>query len=144
MGCLVRGTEPHPDERWHHRHSRLRGRPACAARPPPEATRPGATNRLGHTDRPITKGDNMTSRTPVDTMRKTALVAGLLNLLTFVSIPTLALLGPIKADPGFILGTGSDTPLLVSGFLEIVVALAGIGSALALFSVLKRQNESLA
>ena len=77
-------------------------------------------------------------------MRKTALVAGILYLFTFVSIPTLALLGPIKSDPSFILGTGSDTPLLVSAFLEIIVALAGIGTALALFSVLKRQNESLA
>src|SRR5688500_18290059 len=104
MGCLVRGTEPHPDERWHHRHSRHRGRPACAARPPPETARLGASNRLGHSDRQTTKGDNMTSstrtepttRTPVDPMRKTALVAGILYLITFVSIPTLALLGPIK------------------------------------------------
>ena len=85
-----------------------------------------------------------TTPTPVDPMRKTALVAGLLYLLTFVSIPTLALLGPIKSDPRFILGTGSNTPILVSGFLEMVVALAGIGTALALFSVLKRQNETLA
>ncbi len=85
-----------------------------------------------------------TTRRPVDPKRRTALVAGLLYLLTFVSIPTLALLGPIKSDPGFILGTGSNTPILVSGFLEMIVALAGIGTALALFSVLKRENESLA
>jgi len=85
-----------------------------------------------------------TTQSPVDPTRKTALVAGLLYLLTFVSIPTLGLLGPVKSDPTFILGTGSDTPILVSGFLEIIVALAGIGTALALFSVVKRQNESLA
>src|SRR6187401_2252884 len=138
MGCLVRGTEPHPNERWHHRHSRRGGRPAGAARTPPEAARPGASNHLGHSDRPTTKGDNMTSsdrtepttQSPVDPTRKTALVAGLLYLLTFVSIPTLGLLGPVKTDPTFILGTGSDTPILVSGFLEIIVALAGIGTAL--------------
>lgn len=85
-----------------------------------------------------------TEKLPVDPMRKTALVAGILYLITFISIPTLALFGPVKSDPNFIIGAGSDTPILVGGFLEMIVALAGIGTALALFSVLKRQNESLA
>ena len=46
-------------------------------------------------------------RAPMDPMRKTALVAGVLYLITFVSIPTLALYGPVKTDPDYILSAGS-------------------------------------
>ena len=75
--------------------------------------------------------------------RKTALVAGVLYLLTFVSIPTLILYGPVKGA-NYILGPGPDTAVIVGGILEIIVALAGIGTAVALFPVLKRQNEGVA
>lgn len=83
-------------------------------------------------------------RAPMDSMRKTALVAGLLYLITFISIPSLALYKQVKTDPNFITSAGATTPLLVGGFLEIIVALAGIGTALALFSVVKRQHEGFA
>src|ERR687885_147315 len=76
-------------------------------------------------------------------LRKTALVAGVLYLLTFVSIPTLALYGPVH-DPKYIVGPGPDTGVLVGGILEVIVALAGIGTAVALYPVLKRQNEGVA
>jgi hypothetical protein len=76
-------------------------------------------------------------------LRKTALVAGVLYLLTFVSIPTLALYGPVH-DPNYIVGPGPDTAILFGGILEIIVALAGIGTAVALYPVLKRQNEGAA
>src|SRR2546425_2883423 len=75
--------------------------------------------------------------------RKTSLVAGALYLLTFVSIPTLALYGPVR-DPNFIVGPGPDSGVLFGGILEIIVALAGIGTAVALFPVVKRQNEGVA
>ena len=80
----------------------------------------------------------------MDSMRKTALVAGIFYLITFVSIPTLALYGPVKSDANFIVSAGSTTPILVGGVLEMIVALAGIGTAVALFSVLKRQHEGFA
>ncbi len=79
-----------------------------------------------------------------DPMRRTALVAGAFYLLTFISIPTLALYGPIFDDPAFILGSGSTTGIALGALLEIVVALAGIGTALALYPVVKRQSESFA
>jgi len=75
--------------------------------------------------------------------RKISLVAGLLYLLTFVSIPTLALYGPVH-DPNYIVGPGPDIAVIVGGVLEIIVALAGIGTAVVLFPVLKKQNESAA
>jgi hypothetical protein len=79
----------------------------------------------------------------MDPLRKTALIAGLLYLLTFVSIPTLALYGSVH-DPNFIIGPGSNSPVLVGGVLEVIVALAGIGTAVVLYPVLKRQNEAVA
>lgn len=64
-------------------------------------------------------------------------------MLTFVSVPTLVIYGPVKSA-GYILGSGSDMAAIVGGILEITVALAGIGTAVVLFSVLKKQNEILA
>ena len=75
--------------------------------------------------------------------RKTALVAGALYLLTFVSIPTLALYGSVKGA-NYILGAGPDTGAIFGGILEIIVALACIGTAVALYPVVKRQNEGVA
>jgi hypothetical protein len=77
-------------------------------------------------------------------LRKTALAAGILYLFTFVSIPTLALYDQVRHNPTYILGSGPDTAVLVGAILEIIVALAGIGTAVALYPVLKRQNEGLA
>src|SRR5438128_3909350 len=77
-------------------------------------------------------------------LRKTALAAGVLYLLTFVSIPTLFLYDQVRHNPKYILGPGPDTAVLFGGILEIIVALAGIGTAVALYPVLKRQNEGVA
>jgi hypothetical protein len=84
-----------------------------------------------------------TQRVPMTSQRKTALVAGVFYLLTFVSIPTLFLYGQVKGA-NYILGAGSDTAAIIGGILEIIVALAGIGTAVVLFPVLKKQNESAA
>ncbi|MBI1769736.1 MAG: DUF4386 domain-containing protein [Bacteroidetes bacterium] len=79
----------------------------------------------------------------MSSLRKTALAAGVLYLLTFVSIPTLVLYGSIHGA-NYILGPGSDIPVIIGGVLEIIVALAGIGTAIVLFPVLKKQNEGAA
>lgn len=76
-------------------------------------------------------------------LRKTALIAGVFYVLTFVSIPTLLLYGPLH-EADYIVGPGPDTSILFGGVLEMIVALTGIGTAIALYPVLKRQNEGLA
>src|SRR5205807_2229520 len=76
-------------------------------------------------------------------LRKTAFAAGALYLLSFVSIPTLFLYIPVRAS-NYVLGSGSDTGVIVGAILEMIVALAGIGTAVALFPVVKRQNEGVA
>jgi len=82
-------------------------------------------------------------RTPMSSLRKTSLVAGVLYLLTFVSIPTLALYGSIHGA-NYIVGPGPDTAVNIGSILEIIVALTGIGTAVALYPVLKKQNEGVA
>jgi hypothetical protein len=83
-------------------------------------------------------------RVPMSPARKTALVAGIFYLITFISIPTLALYGPIKNHQNWILSSGGHTAVLVGGVLEVIVALAGIGTAVTLYPVLKRQNQGAA
>jgi Domain of unknown function (DUF4386) len=80
----------------------------------------------------------------MDSLRKTALVAGLLYVITFVSIPTLVLYGPVLSDPNYIVGPGPDTPVIIGAILEVIVALAGVGTAVVLYPVVKRQNEAAA
>jgi hypothetical protein len=82
-------------------------------------------------------------RIPMTSTRKTALAAGVCYLLTFVSIPTLALYGPVKNHRDWILSSGSHTGVLVGGFLEVIMALACIGTAVTLYPVVKRQNEGV-
>ncbi|MBP1674152.1 MAG: hypothetical protein H6Q24_290, partial [Bacteroidetes bacterium] len=78
-------------------------------------------------------------RAPMSSLRKTALVAGVFYLLTFVSIPTLWLYGSVRG-PNYIVGPGPDTPVIIGAILEMIVALAGIGTAITLYSVLRKQN----
>jgi hypothetical protein len=85
-----------------------------------------------------------TRRVPMDSLRKTALIAGVIYLITFISIPTIALYGPVRNDPNYIVGPGPDTPVIFGGVLEIIVAMACIGTAVVLYQVVKRQNEGVA
>ncbi|MHA8084135.1 DUF4386 domain-containing protein [Aquirufa antheringensis] len=77
------------------------------------------------------------------TSRKTSLTAGILYLLTFISIPTLSLYHEIH-QPNFGISSAPSTDVVLGGMLELVMALACIGTALAFYPVLKKQNEMLA
>ena len=87
-----------------------------------------------------------TKRPSMSTMRKTALVAGILYLATFLSsIPAVFLQGAVFDNPNFILGgAGADTLVRFGALLDIVNGLTAIGTAVALYSVVKRQHEGLA
>ena len=81
----------------------------------------------------------------MDPMRRTALTAGVLYLVTFVSIPTLFLYQPVKSSVGtFILGAGSDTGVVWGALSEIVVGIAGIATAVVLYPVMKRVSQTAA
>ena len=82
-------------------------------------------------------------RASMSSTRRTALVAGVFYLITYVSIPTLTLYGPVKGAD-FIISATSSSGARLGGVLEVIVALASIGTAVTLFPVLRRQNEGLA
>jgi hypothetical protein len=71
---------------------------------------------------------------------------GVLYLITFVtSIPAFFVFyAPALKDPGYITGAGADTGVLFGAFLELLLIIANIGTALAPYPVLKRQNQPLA
>ena len=83
---------------------------------------------------------------PMSSDRRTAFLGGVLYLVTFAaSIPAaFYFLDPVLSDPTYVLGSGADTRVLTGGLLDVVNAFACIGTAVVLFRVLKRQNETLA
>ena len=80
---------------------------------------------------------------PMTISRKTSLAAGILYLLTFISIPTLSLYHEIH-QPNFILGSAPSSDVVLGGMLELLMALFCIGTAIVLYPVLRKQNETLA
>jgi hypothetical protein len=74
-----------------------------------------------------------------------ARVTGVLFLITFVtSIPAaLFLYNPVLDNARYIVGAGADTRIALGAFLEMILIVANIGTAVALFPILKRQNEAL-
>ena len=78
-------------------------------------------------------------------IRKTAFIAGLLFIITFVvSIPAaLFLYTPVLDHTDYILGAGADSRIALGALLEMILIVANIGTAVVLFPILKRQNESL-
>src|ERR671919_1885000 len=102
--------------------------------------------RLTKKETDVTDASQATSarRVPSDTMRRTALAGGVLYLMTFLSIPRMALFGPVLDNPDYILGSGSVTGVIVGIVLELIVAFAIVGTGVALYPILKRQNEGVA
>src|SRR3712207_399641 len=74
-----------------------------------------------------------------------ARVFGVLFLITFItSIPAFFFYAPVLDDPNYIVGaTGADTSVSLGAFLELLLIIANIGTAVVLFPILRRQNEIL-
>ncbi len=75
--------------------------------------------------------------------RKTSLTAGILYLLTFISIPTLSLYHEVH-QPAFLSSSAPSSDVVIGGMLELLMALFCIGTAIVLYPLLKKQNETLA
>jgi hypothetical protein len=82
----------------------------------------------------------------VNPQRRTASLAGWLFIVTFVaSIPAFFICyKPLLDHPNYIVGAGADSRIALGALLEMIVIFANIGTAVVLFPILKRQNESLA
>ncbi len=74
-----------------------------------------------------------------------ARVTGVLFLITFVtSIPAYFFLVPVLDDPRYIVGGGADARVSFGAFLELMLIIANIGTAVVLYPVVRRVNEILA
>ena len=76
-----------------------------------------------------------------------ARVTGILFLITFAtSIPPFVYhYVPVLDDPRYIVGGGgADNRVLTGAFLELILIIANIGTAVVLYPILKRVNEILA
>jgi hypothetical protein len=76
-----------------------------------------------------------------------ARVTGVLFLITFITSipPVLFLYGPVVDDPRYIVaGAGADNGASLGAFLELLLIIANIGTAVVLYPVVKRVNEILA
>ena len=82
----------------------------------------------------------------MDSTRRTALVAGVLFIVTYVTaIPARALLfAPVREDANYIVGAGADAQVAFGALLELLLIIANVGTAVVLFPILKRQHEVLA
>jgi hypothetical protein len=73
-----------------------------------------------------------------------ARVFGVLYLITFfTAIPAYFFYVPVLDDPRYIVGAGADTSVSFGAFLELLLIIANIGTAVVLYPILKRQNEIL-
>jgi hypothetical protein len=82
----------------------------------------------------------------VDTYRSTARWTGIWFILTFVaSIPAaLYLYTPVLDHADYILGDGADTRIAFGALLEVITVVANIATAVVLFPVVRRVQESVA
>lgn len=77
--------------------------------------------------------------------RKFAIAAGVCYLITHVtSVSARLLYEPVLNNDHYILGSGSETPIVLGALFELILALAIVGTAVALYPVAKRQNEGIA
>ena len=84
-------------------------------------------------------------RAPTQAEQRTARIMGAWFLATFVfSIPAFWFYDPVLNDANYVLGSGDDTRVAVGALLEILLAISGIATAVVIFPIVKRVNESIA
>jgi hypothetical protein len=73
-------------------------------------------------------------------------IFGVLFIITFVtSIPAVLLFQPVLDDPAaYLAGGGEDNQIYLGAFLEFLLVLANVGTAVVLYPIARRQNEALA
>jgi len=78
--------------------------------------------------------------------QRNARIFGVLFIITFLtSIPALALYQPVLDDPAaYIAGDGTDSQIYLGAFLELLLIIANVGTAVVLYPIVRRQNELLA
>lgn len=75
-----------------------------------------------------------------------ARIFGVLFIITFItSIAAVGLFQPVLDDPvGYIAGDGKDNQIYLGAFLELLLIVSNVGTAVVLYPIARRQNEALA
>jgi Domain of unknown function (DUF4386) len=82
---------------------------------------------------------------PSESEQRTARIMGLWYLLTFVfSIPAFWFYDPVLNHTNYVLGSGADKRVAFGALFEILLAISGIATAVVIFPIVKRVNESVA
>jgi hypothetical protein len=82
---------------------------------------------------------------PTQAEQRTARIMGAWFLGTFVfSIPAFFFYGPVLDDADYIVSAGGSTGIAVGALLEILLAISGIATAVVIFPIVRRVNESVA
>jgi hypothetical protein len=86
-----------------------------------------------------------TPRGPMGSLRRTACVVGVLFVITYVTsiAAKFAFYPPFLEHADYIVGDGADTRVLWGAFAEMILIIANIGTAVALYPVLKRRFPAL-
>jgi Domain of unknown function (DUF4386) len=82
----------------------------------------------------------------MDQDQRTARIFGVLFIITFItSIAALALFQSVLDDPAaYVAGGGKDNQIYLGAFLELLLIIANVGTAVVLYPIVRRQNELLA
>lgn len=78
--------------------------------------------------------------------RTTSVTVGILFLTSHVTsvLAAFVFFAPVLADPDYMLGNAPDTGLLIGGVLELFLALAVLGTSVALYPVVTRVSPGFA
>jgi Domain of unknown function (DUF4386) len=87
-------------------------------------------------------GQGLCAPTPAE--QRTARIMGAWFLGTFIAIPAFFFYDPILNHADYVVGSGDDIGVAVGALLEILLAIAGIATAVVIFPIVKRVNESVA
>lgn len=91
------------------------------------------------------EGTHTPLRAPTPAEQRTARIMGAWFLGTFLfSIPAFWFYDPLLSHAGYVLGTGQDTRVAIGALFEICLAVCGIATAVVIFPIVKRVNESTA
>jgi Domain of unknown function (DUF4386) len=82
---------------------------------------------------------------PTAREQRTARIMGAWFLGTFIfSIPAYFFYDPLLSHATYVVGGGQDVRVAVGALLEILLAISGIATAVVIFPIVKRVNESVA
>ena len=87
-------------------------------------------------------GQDLFAPTPAE--QRTARIMGAWFLGTFIAVPAFFFYDPILNHADYVVGSGADIGVAVGALLEILLAIAGIATAVVIFPIVKRVNEGVA